>query len=404
MGAYGPGFYGHGFPVGGVVGPVGIPAAWTIDQFTGQPVPLVPAFNGSMPYFGGVNPYFPGSILAQTIVNMNISMQPTVPSTAAYTMTDPRVMELLAPQMPLNRFPDFADPPQVVPVPNGAAVPDENMIPGGVEIPDAPPVPQPDQGTPLLNEFEAVPLSDKVSNLADRINSLRYQSSGDTAFRKEDYVSAEAAYRSAIEVAPNRRSPYLRMAFVQIARENFPSAVSYLKTALQLSDDATRSWISAEELYGERVAERARTHGSKLWNWLAERPLSSDRLLLSGTFQQLRGYDDAAEELLSMASYEGPEATYVAQLKNIVANDIGQRAISHELDQMMNAAADEPKNNVRPTLKDASRSDEARRVSSSEAARNGGIFLRGASSEIESPVTNSDANEVPLLTIPQLQD
>jgi hypothetical protein len=99
------------------------------------------------------------------------------------------------------------------------------------------------------------------------------------------------------------------MALLQIAVKNFPSAAQNLKTALSITDDRARAWVSADELYGQQTAERARTHGSELWNWLAERPLSADRLLLAGTFQKFRGFDAAADELFELAHFEGPKPT-----------------------------------------------------------------------------------------------
>lgn len=349
-----------------------------VDPASGQLVPFCPWGVSGLPFFGGVNPYYPGSILAPTIFSMNISMLPSVPSTASYTMTDPRILDFFGPQ-----------PPRV-PIKNPQ--PPDNAD----QIPFAPGVQVPNHEAPLLNEFDAVPRPEKVSSLSEKINSLRYQSNGDDAFRQEDYAGAEAAYRSAIEAAPDRRSLWIRMTFVQIAREDFAEAVRYLKTGLKMREDATRSWISADELYGFQVAERARSHGGKLWNWLAEQPLSSDRLLLSGTFQKLRGFDAAASELLEMASHEGAEADYVNAVRAIAAADIGQRAISHELDRMVQQTSTKNDSrvnsavqaNARPTL------DET----SAHGVENDGIFLRGATAQDKT----SESSDAPDFVIPKL--
>lgn len=402
-----PGVYGYG------VGPFNQPWAGVnpyafgygtfqgginVDPFTGLPVLHNPWCTSSLPYFGGVNPYFPGSILAPTVFNVNISIRPSVPSTASYGIADPRQQALgVAFAPPAMNF-------------NPALPAIDQVLPNNKVIPDALPAPQ-RPGAPLLNEFEPIPRAEKETSLADRINSLRYQSTGDASFRKEDYASAETFYRSAIDMAPDRRGPWLRMAFVKIAQKDFPTAVSYLKTGLMMPSDSTRVWISAEELYGSKVAERARTHGGDLWNWLAEQPLSSDRLLLSGTFQKLRGHEAVAAELLNMASHRGPEAEYVTSVNELAASDIGQRAVSHDLAQI--AQEESKKHPVAMEHKAASGKHDSTDADSKEIT-SGGITLRGKqAAPAKPPATISDAaapviedpptlDEPPALFIPKL--
>lgn len=299
------------------------PYGWYGNPWYGQPVvyggwsnplwthgPFIPGnanswYLNSFPYFGGTNSYFAGSVLAPTIINMNVAMMPSVPSTASYTITDPRMLDLLAPAPHAN------GPMQAVP--------------------DVPPAPQPDADLPLLNEFPALPRSNRVSTLEEKMKSLRHQTAGDEAFRHERYADAVASYQSAIDAAPDRRAPWIRMALGEIAMKRFDFAIARLKTGLSMPDDAGRSWITAEELYGTQVAERARSHGLDLLNWLAERPASSDRLLLTGMFQQLRGHQEVAAELLTLSSHEGPEAELAATVTRLAQNDIGQRAAAQEL-------------------------------------------------------------------------
>ena len=364
-GTFDPYFYGGNLGYGGFPGAipqVGPPL--TVDPFTGQLVPWNPWLVTPMPYIGMMNQY-PGSILAPTIASMNLSMRPSVPSTASYTMIDPRMLDQIAPAPQ-----QFEIPMQQVPL---------------EPVPEAPPLI--DRDTPLLNEFEALPRSGKVSSLADKINSLRYQSQGDSAFRKQDYVAAEENYRTAIERAPDRRSPWIRMALLQVAIKNFPDAAQHLKTALSITDDRARAWVSADELYGQQTAERARTHGSELWNWLAERPLSADRLLLAGTFQKFRGFDAAADELFELARFEGPEADYVARIRSIADEDPGQRAISQELAQLKQLA----------TTSQAAR--ETAPTKSVAADDSEGIYLRGSKDKTQEPAESSE--ELPQLIIPR---
>lgn len=379
-GAFDPYFYGGNWGYGGFPGyghfggvpQVGPPL--TVDPFTGQLVPWNPWLVSPMPYIGVINQY-PGSILVPTIISMNLSMRPSVPSTASYTMIDPRMLDQIAPAPQ-----QFEIPMQQVPI---------------EPIPEAPPAI--DRDTPLLNEFEALPRGDKVSSLADKINSLRYQSQGDTAFRKQDYVAAEENYRNAIERAPDRRSPWIRMALLQIAIRNFPSAAQHLKTALSITDDRARAWVSADELYGQQTAERARTHGSELWNWLAERPLSADRLLLAGTFQKFRGFDAAAEELFELAHFEGPEADYVARIRSIADEDPGQRAISQELAQLKQLATTSKATDTKTVDEsDAQKTEPTKSVTADDSD---GISLRGSRNAPKEPDESSE--ELPQLIIPR---
>ena len=327
------------------------------------------------PYITGLSPYSPAAIIAPSILNLNVNMRPVFRSTASYSLTDPRLIDLLAP----------------APNPGGIAAPpapqfqDQNQAP---LLADEPALHVPKDSVPVLNEFEAVPRDQMVSALAEKIQSLRYQSSGDDAFQKADYATADVFYATAIKTAPDRRAPYLRMAIVRIALRDFPQAARYLKTGLAMESDASRPWVTGEELYGSKVAERARSHGGPLWNWLAERPLSADRLLLAGTFQKLRGFDKTADQMLGLARHEGLEAALVSQVAQLATNDIGPRSVSDDLNQMIEQESIRRTSSVSPELQSA----ERRSVEQS-----GGIFLRG--SDVATRKSNT-AESLPLVPAP----
>ena len=154
-----------------------------------------------------------------------------------------------------------------------------------------------------------------------------------------------------------------------------------------MESDASRPWCTAEELYGQKAAERARSHGGPLWNWLAERPLSADRLLLAGTFQKLRGYHKTADEMLAMASHPGAEATLVSEVMQLAANDIGPRAIADDLEQLVEQASAQQESSG------AQQHDPARK---SAVEKSGGIFLRGGDVAIRTKVSAAS----PSLVIP----
>jgi Tetratricopeptide repeat len=176
-----------------------------------------------------------------------------------------------------------------------------DVIDQQAEIPDF------DGQIAVVNEFQTIVTEPRKSSLPDKIHSLRYQASGDDAFRKHDFPSAEVFYRTAVEMAPERPATYLRLAFVHVAEGDYAQAASWLKTGLDLPSDRTQAWVRWHQLYGNQAAELMREHGDGLWDWVAERPLSTDRLLVAGAFQKLRGYDGTADELLEIVHSHGNE-------------------------------------------------------------------------------------------------
>ena len=153
---------------------------------------------------------------------------------------------------------------------------------------------------------------------------IRYQTSGDSAFRKLDYASAEVFYRTAGKTASERRAPWLRLAWSQVAQQRYSDAVGSLKTALALEDDPTNSWIDGEDLYGRQSFVHSSKHNDQLWSWLQQRPNSTDRLLLAAGFQQLRGYSGVANELLSAAASTGLERTLIEAFREVVDDQLQQ--------------------------------------------------------------------------------
>lgn len=345
-----------------------------------------------LPYAVGMNSYFPGGGIAPTVLmlNTNLNVQPMLnmqsfaPSVSSYEMVDPRMIDTVAPAVDPNGLNPNGAGSLVVPIP-----PEPGDVP---LLPNEPQLPVQPDGAPVLNEFHAVPRDQRTSTLTEKIQSLRYQSSGDDAFHKSDYATADVFYSTSIKTASDRRAPYLRMAMVRIALHDFPSAASYLKAGLAMESDASRPWFTVEELYGEKVAERTRTHGGPLWNWLAERPLSADRLLLAGTFQKLRGYGDIADQMLAMASHEGPEAKLVAEVVQLASADIGQRAISNDIEQLKNHAT---ASNVSPVGRKGNQSEEQ------GVKQAGGIFMRGRNADShQDRSSTSPPLEVPMPVTP----
>ena len=175
--------------------------------------------------------------------------------------------------------------------------------------------------TPILNEFgddyKAIP--EQQISAVDRIKSLRYQTSGDQAFRQHDYESAEALYRAASDTAVVRRAPWLRLAWAQVALRKNSEALASLKTALHLRDDPTSSWVDGKDLFGVGFETNMVKLNEDLWKWLQAKPNSTDRLLLVAAFQQLRGYAGISQELTDAASRNGLDRELISALREISA-------------------------------------------------------------------------------------
>ena len=145
------------------------------------------------------------------------------------------------------------------------------------------------------------------------------------AFRRQNYPAAEVFYRTATETAPSRPASWLRLAWSQLAQQRFAAAAADLKTALHLRDDPTDSWISGSLLYGGNFPAHATHQNQQLWNWLQERPSSTDRLLLTAAYQHLREDHATAQELLTVAVQNGLPDTLQRAMQQI-GNDIHRKA------------------------------------------------------------------------------
>lgn len=268
--------------------------------------------------------------IVPSFLNLNIGIQgyatPRLRSSSAAWAIVPRSSEAMQPGL----------------LPPGMKV--TPLPPGAEQVPDAKPeqqheeffpIPEDASGPPILNEFRpVVPMQKRVA-LQDKLQSIRFQANGDEAFRSRDFAAAQVYYESAIDAAPARRTPYLRMAFVCLSRSNFEQAVAYLKTGLTLESDSTRSWMTAQELLGDGNQDQIRTDSRRLWQWVAKNPLSTDRLLLTGAFQKWRGMHRTADDILSTVTEHDPKSGLPAALEQLIAED-------HEKKQALNFRRTQP--------------------------------------------------------------
>lgn len=174
----------------------------------------------------------------------------------------------------------------------------------------------------LNNEFPVTgaPTDTVESSAVDRIRSLRYQTSGDTYYRDADFASAEALYRSSTKEAPDRIAPWLRLAFTQISLKKYEDAVRSLKAGLNRNDDPSTAWISSDTLAGRDRSDRSLLAEDELFDWLKQRPNSTDRLLLVAAWSEFRGSSSAARELLQMAKNAGLSESVASNLKAVIAD------------------------------------------------------------------------------------
>ena len=204
----------------------------------------------------------------------------------------------------------------------------------------------------IANEFPlaAAPTDTVISSTSSRIQSLRYQASADVAYRESDFASAEALYRTATQEAPERQAPWLRLAFTQIQMGNHAAAVVSLKSALNRNDDPTAAWVSSKMLSGKSSLDRSSLSEEGLFEWLKQRPNSSDRLLLTAAWSQFRGSSSAARELIQLAKNAGL-SNNVARNLNAVITDSHAQEVPGRADREPNMP--EPKESKVDSFSDA---------------------------------------------------
>lgn len=202
--------------------------------------------------------------------------------------------------------------PQPIPAP-AVSIPE----PTGIEQIVSEPIPVDDRL--INNEFPAAIVDETATPAVDRIRSLRYQASGDNAFRNSEYSSAEVFYGTAMRTAPERRAPRIRLAWSQVAQGRFAEAVINLKKGLRILKDPTTAWIEGHELYGDQLRSTARIHHDSLLKWLEQRPRSTDRLLLTAAFQKMTGRNNMSREVAAAAIRNGLEADFVTAMEELTA-------------------------------------------------------------------------------------
>lgn len=343
---------------------------------------------GPVPCYGVASPIWPGHGFLSSAVGLSVLLnQPLIQAESV-----PFAFDADGAVEPAQLGDDNVLPPRMrvtPPVPQVPQQPDPDWQnerrPEDLDVPPAPEFAEPEPDADVADvagpevatvesargEFPAIDVRDAPSSMSARLRSLRHQAAGDDAFREQDYQAAQESYQAALIEAGERRAPWLRMAMVLTARQEFEQAAAYLKTGLRLKGDRTRAWITAEELYGDHMREKTREQGLALWEWVGQQPLSTDRLLLAGAFQKLRGDHRTAAELLSLASRNGQEPDLTRALQEIVS-DVAQDAPENTSQSALHSGQDDREPASRRGAK-----DRAAAAAGSTSRRGDGIFLRG---------------------------
>lgn len=272
-----------------------------------QPPPVQPYVNF---FYNGIGDYNYLGPYSQQYLHGGYGIAPSYPTISAPPIVIPYGARSSATYQRVPYGSSVIGSYNVVPAPNVNVVPPS--IPPATTL-DPQMVPDPQQSRtfdvderPMTNEFEAATLNAAAAPSAvDKLRSLRYQTSGDDAFRRSDYASAAALYEAAADTASNRRAPVLRQVWANIAMEDFPEAIAKLKKVLAMPADPTNAWIAAADLYPTAELAKVSLQNDALWDWVQQRPNSTDRLLLGAAFQLLQEHSGAARELLRTAQSLG---------------------------------------------------------------------------------------------------
>jgi hypothetical protein len=349
---------GYGFPYGYYPGGYPLPAppayirnndgALFVSPGFVTPYGVGPGIYGPGPWYGdGYGGYGPAlvpvpglvpSFMSFSFSSSGYGIQSRYGSSARYSVV-PKVSSgiqpgLIPPGMKISPLPgndagfspELGNPVPPIPDPIGNGRIEDGRVRDPAE--DVVPAPADPSAPPIVDEFSTLPRSEKRATLEEKLQSIRSQANGDEAFRNERFDEAASFYESAIRSAPDRRAPYLRMAFTRISQAEFGEAASCLKTGLSLKSDSSRTWISAVELFGTTLPERIRSDSRGLWDWVAEKPRSTDRLMLMAAFQKWRGMNRTADDLLNVVDSSGADTETVRALQKLFAEEDQQAEFS----------------------------------------------------------------------------
>ncbi|WP_373653857.1 tetratricopeptide repeat protein [Schlesneria sp. DSM 10557] len=148
--------------------------------------------------------------------------------------------------------------------------------------------------------FEPTKVPVVPSSPAARLRSLQHQARGDQRLREQRWSEARAAYRAAVDAAPDRAEAHLRLGLSLITIQSFQPAIRELKRAVFIDPTIPASGNQSKILFGPESDVVRSSIISKVMDWVREDYRESDRLFVLGVLLHFEG-DARSREFLEAA-------------------------------------------------------------------------------------------------------
>ncbi len=189
------------------------------------------------------------------------------------------------------------------------------------------------------------------SNPESLLRSVRLQDAGDRLFANLDYSAAEKSYAKAVQAAPDRPEPYLRLAMAKSARGDFRGAVSFLKQMTEVDATYPGRADSLDKLFGLQRGVSKVQLKQRVADWTKVDVRDSDRVFLLGIVLFLDGDDRFRTLLDTCLKLEGEQPYLRAFLDATPAKDTARPAPTpDELEALSKPTPEPPKPLVLPPV------------------------------------------------------
>ena len=163
----------------------------------------------------------------------------------------------------------------------------------------------------------------RVSNLEAKRKSIRLEGFADERFVQRDWGQAYARYKQALEQAPDRIEPRMKLGWTLLASGQLGGAVGEFKRVARLNPEWPAQGGSLEEVYGPG-SELVRTAIlQKVAAWLQEDIRDADRLFLMGVVLHFNREPDQAAQFLQMADQIAGSPTHTQAFLDHLSADRG---------------------------------------------------------------------------------
>ena len=167
------------------------------------------------------------------------------------------------------------------------------------------------------------------------LRSVRMQAAGDRLFAKLDYSAAEKSYAKALQAAPDRPDPYVRLAIAKAARGDVRAAVAYLKQMADVDPTYPGRSDSLDTLFGQQNGLSKLQLKQRAADWTKQDIRDPDRIFLLAAILYF-DRDDRFRTLLDTAvKLDGDQAYYRAFLDAVpVASNTAIAPTPDEIDAL----------------------------------------------------------------------